>query len=210
MCKKNDTSITLKASSKWSAYRKVVHSHGRNEVRLRPGQETSLAPPCSNLRSFASKCAVEESTCDIVVTFRHPPQSFSAPIVIRRPENCATLPTLVTPLCAAPLTQACYFLLRCFSQLNKKWQTSNFVSQKSAGTWKKNYFQQQPQTWSSSAAIKFIDMYLKRCPRDRNCTLARIVSRGHVLYVQSLLCCCRSSCTANHVQFKSADLVWLN
>jgi len=35
--------------------------HGRNEV--------SLAPPCSNLRSFGSKCALEESTSDIVVTF---------------------------------------------------------------------------------------------------------------------------------------------
>ena len=31
---------------------------GRAEVRWRPGQETSLAPPCSNLGSFASKCTV--------------------------------------------------------------------------------------------------------------------------------------------------------
>jgi len=29
---------------------------GRNEVRWRPGQEASLAPPCSHLRSFGSKC----------------------------------------------------------------------------------------------------------------------------------------------------------
>ena len=47
---------------------------GRTEVRWRPGQETNLAPPFSNLRSFGRKCAVEESTCDIVVTFRHAPQ----------------------------------------------------------------------------------------------------------------------------------------
>jgi len=31
---------------------------GRNEVRWRPGQEASLAPPCSKLRSFGSKCTV--------------------------------------------------------------------------------------------------------------------------------------------------------
>ena len=31
---------------------------GRNEVRWRPGQEASSTPPCSNLRSFGSKCTV--------------------------------------------------------------------------------------------------------------------------------------------------------
>jgi len=31
---------------------------GRNEVRWCPGQEASLAPPCSNLMSFGSKCTV--------------------------------------------------------------------------------------------------------------------------------------------------------
>jgi len=30
---------------------------GHNEVRWRLGQETSLPPPCSNLRSFGSKCS---------------------------------------------------------------------------------------------------------------------------------------------------------
>jgi len=61
----------------------------RNAVRWRLELETKLAPPCSNLRSFGSKCAVKVSTCDIVVTFRRPPQSFGAPMVIRRPGNCA-------------------------------------------------------------------------------------------------------------------------
>ena len=42
----------------------------RNEVKWRPGQEASFTPPCSNLRPVGSKCAVEESTCDIVGTFR--------------------------------------------------------------------------------------------------------------------------------------------
>jgi len=50
--------------------RYVCRKQGRNEVRWRPGQETSLAPPYSNLRSFESKSAVEESTCDIVRTSR--------------------------------------------------------------------------------------------------------------------------------------------
>jgi len=30
---------------------------GRTEVRYRPGPETILAPPCSNLKSFGSKCS---------------------------------------------------------------------------------------------------------------------------------------------------------
>jgi len=52
----------------------------RNEVRWRPGKETILAPPCSNLRSFGSICTVliEKSAYDIVVTFC-PPCSDSAP-----------------------------------------------------------------------------------------------------------------------------------
>jgi len=33
-------------------------SQGRNEVRWRPGQEASLAPPCSKLRSFGSKYTI--------------------------------------------------------------------------------------------------------------------------------------------------------
>jgi len=37
---------------------KTHHSQGRNEARQHPGQEASLAPPCSNLRSFGSKCTV--------------------------------------------------------------------------------------------------------------------------------------------------------
>ena len=51
----------------------------RNEVSWHPGKETSLEPPCSNLRSFGSKSAVEESTCDIVRRFRRAPQRFCAP-----------------------------------------------------------------------------------------------------------------------------------
>jgi len=34
----------------------ITRMQGRNEVRWRPGQEASLAPPCSNLRPCGSKC----------------------------------------------------------------------------------------------------------------------------------------------------------
>jgi len=36
------------------------------------GKNQVWRPPCSNLRSFGSKCAVEQSPCDIVGTFRRP------------------------------------------------------------------------------------------------------------------------------------------
>jgi len=36
----------------------VTGLQGCNEVRWLPGQEASLEPPCSNLRSFERKCAV--------------------------------------------------------------------------------------------------------------------------------------------------------
>ena len=59
-----------------------------------PGKETSLALPCSNLRSFGSKCTVLKKV--LVKFLRH----FLVlaviwhPTVIQRPVNCA----LVTPL----------------------------------------------------------------------------------------------------------------
>jgi len=79
-------------------------SQGRNEVTWRPGQEASLAPPYSHLRSFGSKC-IEESrlTCDIVRTFRCSSQSFCAPCSdlaphsIRRSGNCVPLPLSLRP-----------------------------------------------------------------------------------------------------------------
>jgi len=41
---------------------------GNNEARWRPGQEASLAPPCSNLRSFGSKFTLLKK---VLVTFTH-------------------------------------------------------------------------------------------------------------------------------------------
>jgi len=46
------------ASPATEACKKITHSQERAEVGWRPGQETSLAPPCSNIRSFGSKCAL--------------------------------------------------------------------------------------------------------------------------------------------------------
>jgi len=70
-----------------------------NEVRQRPGQEASLAPPCSNLISLGSKCtALKEVLVTLFGLFGA--RSHSAlPIVIRRPGYYAHLaPPLVTPL----------------------------------------------------------------------------------------------------------------
>jgi len=39
---------------KWTDLNEITQ--GRTEVRWRPGQEASLAHPCSNLSSFGSKC----------------------------------------------------------------------------------------------------------------------------------------------------------
>ena len=74
---------------------------GCNQVRWRPGQEASLPPQCSNLRSFESECNVgEESTCDIVGTFRRLLQAFGAPRNDSAPNGlCSTCP-LVTSLFA--------------------------------------------------------------------------------------------------------------
>ena len=57
------------------------YSQGRNEVRQRPGQETSFASPCSNLSYFGSKSAVEESSYDMCQ------DCLALPAVVRCPHN---------------------------------------------------------------------------------------------------------------------------
>jgi len=80
------------------------YAYGCNEVRRRPGQDASLAPPCSNLRSFGSKCTVLKKA---LVTFSGPPAVIQHPRVIRRSGNFA--PTRYAPVADAFLT-----LLNCF------------------------------------------------------------------------------------------------
>ena len=51
---------------------------GRNEIRWRPGQEARFAPPCSNLRSFRSKCTVLKKVLGAFLGFFGAPSSDSA------------------------------------------------------------------------------------------------------------------------------------
>ena len=60
---------------------------GRNEVRWRPGQKTSLAPLFEPEVFWKQMYYIEESTCDIVGSFRRPAQSFGVSAVIRHPHS---------------------------------------------------------------------------------------------------------------------------
>jgi len=75
----------------------------RNEARRRPGQEATLAPPCSNVRSFGSKCTALKKAFVILLGFSVPPAVavIRRPIVIRRP-RIVSLSPLVTPLQCSP------------------------------------------------------------------------------------------------------------
>ena len=59
--------------------RGLSQGQGRNEVRWRPGQEASLAPPYLKLRSSGRKCTVLKK---VLVTLLG---LFGAPAAIRRP-----------------------------------------------------------------------------------------------------------------------------
>jgi len=76
---------------------------GRNEVRWRPGQDASLAPPFSNLRSSGNQCTVLKNVRVTLLGFLAPSQSFGAPTVFQRPQsdlapgNCAPLASSLRP-----------------------------------------------------------------------------------------------------------------
>jgi len=67
-----------------------VHSvtKGRTEARLRPGQETNLAPPYLNLRYFGSKCIALKKKLTTLLRLFGAPQWFGA----------GALSPLITPL----------------------------------------------------------------------------------------------------------------
>jgi len=67
-------------------------SQGRYEVRWRPGHEASLAPPCSNLRSFGSKCIVLKK---VLVTLL----GLSAPLAVIQSPCSDSAPRELCPLC---------------------------------------------------------------------------------------------------------------
>jgi len=80
----------------------VACQQERNEVRWRPGQEASLAPPCSNLGSFGTKCTVLKK---VLVTLLG---LIGALAVIWRPHSDSAsgevyppCPSVVTPLLAS-------------------------------------------------------------------------------------------------------------
>jgi len=73
---------------------------GAQRGQMAPGQETNLAPPCSNVRSLGSKRAVEKSICDIVGTFGRPHA------VIRRPHSDSA-PGELRPPCPPSLRHCC-------------------------------------------------------------------------------------------------------
>jgi len=52
---------------------------GRNEVRWRPGQEATLAPPCANLRSFGSKSTALKKVLVTLLELFGASRSHSAP-----------------------------------------------------------------------------------------------------------------------------------
>ena len=76
------------------------HNQGRTEVRWRPGQGRRLAPPCSNLTSYGSKCTVLRKVL-------RPCWDFSAPLSHSAPGALCPLDPLVTPLRTTPF---CYYL----------------------------------------------------------------------------------------------------
>ena len=74
---------TARDKSWWNHCRSQEQGH--NEVRWRPGQEASLAAPCSNLRSFGSQCTALKKVLATLSGL------FGTPILIRHPVHCAPL-----------------------------------------------------------------------------------------------------------------------
>jgi len=71
---------------------------GRNEVRRRPGQDASLAPPCSNQSFLGSKFTVLKKVLMTFLGLFRPPQWFGAPYCLGGRGIVPLLPPLVTPL----------------------------------------------------------------------------------------------------------------
>jgi len=57
----------------------VFDAQGSTEVKWRPGKETSLAHPCSNLRSFGRKCIVLKKVLATMLGLFGASRSDSAP-----------------------------------------------------------------------------------------------------------------------------------
>jgi len=88
----------------------------RNEVRQRPGQEASLAPPCSNLRSLGSKCTALKKV--LVTLFG----TFCAPAVIRL-SRCDSTPGELCLLALPRYAPATVWMSAGFVRYWKKWNS---------------------------------------------------------------------------------------
>ena len=71
----------------------------RNEVRRRPGQEASLAPRCSNLRSFGSKCTVLKEVLVTLLGLLYAPRSYSTPPAVIPSPHSDSAPGELGPPC---------------------------------------------------------------------------------------------------------------
>jgi len=81
---------------------------GRNEVGRHPGQEASLAPPCSNLRSFGRKFTVlKKILVTLLGLFGAPRWHFPPPAVIRRPHGYWSCAWELCPLASRRYAPAC-------------------------------------------------------------------------------------------------------
>jgi len=72
------------------------YCQGRNEVKWCPGQDASLAPPYSNLRSFGSKCIVLKNVRVKLLGF------FGVRAINRRPRTISVPPLWIGARVIAP------------------------------------------------------------------------------------------------------------
>jgi len=78
-------------------------TQGHNEVRWRPGQEASLAPPMFETEVCRKLMyCIEGSTCDIVGTFQRPHSHSASPAVLWHPHSDSA-PGELRPPCPPPL-----------------------------------------------------------------------------------------------------------
>ena len=143
-------------------------NQGRKEVIWSPGQKTSLAPPWSKFGApmvesefFRRQIyCIEESTCDIVGTFRRLQQWFSAPKGNWRPKNCAPLPPSLRPCCQQPT-----FASKDFLPLSK-WNQKEKLNE---GCWSRkiNVVYSRLDMAAMSTHFKYYELYRLKSAKQR-------------------------------------------
>jgi len=77
---------------------RLLPQQGRTEVKWCPGQAAGLAPPCSNLKSFGSKCTeLKKEFVTLLGLYGATRSDLVPPIVIWRQGICAPLPPRYAP-----------------------------------------------------------------------------------------------------------------